>query len=276
MKTKTEPTIKVPAIIAAVVLLVGCTSIIGAPALNECELDSDCGQAYCSENFRKLVSSTCVEGKCVEDVTECDESEICVQDSRGVRCEEKEPPKQTLSCCDNSKTTFLSGQNPFHPTDHICGDDCPVGFNCNDQCICECPDPVFTDNYWGNAPQVDLDFDTLHDQWKNDPEGLLGIVGLINIPAYVHVRDGATHFIPFPEVQLTLVPNPDNEYITKEGWEAYCVNDYYDGEKALDIDLELLTRQNETCYWGGTVGFEGVLSVCPEDLINWLRGYLAQ
>jgi len=269
--------IKVSVLIAAVVLFTGCT---GNPAGNECEVDSDCGQPFCSENLTQFTSQTCTDGKCVFDVTECEDYEICMQDSRGVRCEPKvtptPTPKPRLSCCDNSISTFISGQNPYRPVDHVCVDDCPIGFNCGDQCTCECPDPVFTGSYWGDAPDVDLDFDTLLSEWENDPEGLLGIKGLVNIPAYIHIRDGVEHIIPFPETQLILILNPDNEYITKEGWDAYCVNDYYDGEKALTIDLVMLTKKIETCDWGGRTGFEGVLTLCPEDLINWLRGYLAQ
>ncbi len=277
MRTKTKPEFAFLAIIAAVVLFAGCKGFIPG---NQCEVDADCLNPYCGENFTEIINQTCLDGKCVVDVTECEPYEVCVADSRGVRCEPKKTPTPTplpdLSCCDNSKTAFISGQNPYRPANHICVDDCQAGFTCNDQCICECPDPVFTDFYMGNAPDVDFDFDTLLDEWQKDPEGLLSIKGLINIPAYVHMRDGDAHYIPFPMVQLTLVENPNNEYIIKEGWDAYCVNDYYDGEKALDIDLALLTRRDETCYWGGTIGFEGVLTLCPEDLAHWLRGYLAQ
>jgi len=273
MWLNTKPIIKVSVLIAVVVLITGCAG-------NECEIAADCGQAYCIENFRKLVSPTCANGKCIEDVTECDESDICVQDSKGVRCEDKIPPtptpKPVLSCGDNSISSFISGQNPFRLANHICGDDCQIGFTCNDQCVCECPDPVFTNAYFGGAPDVDIDFDTLRDQWKNDPEGLLGIVGLVNVPAYIHIRDGVEHIIPFPDVQLIRVLNPDNEYISKEDWDAYCVNDYFEGEKALTFDLELLKKPKETCDWGPTEGFEGVLTLCPEDLVTWLRGYLAE
>jgi len=268
---------KVSVLIFTLLLITGCA---GNPAGNKCEIGTDCGQAYCSENFRKLVSPACDEGKCIDDVTECDETDICVQDSIGVRCEPIIPPtptpKPVLSCGDNSISTFISGQNPFRPANQICGDDCQIGYTCNDQCTCECPDPVFTNAYFGGVPEVDLDFETLRDQWQNDPEGLLGIVGLVNIPAYVHIRGDVEHIIPFPEVQLILVPNPDNEYISQDDWDAFCVNDYYAGEKALTIDLELLTKPKKTCDWGPTVGFEGVLTLCPEDLVTWLRGYLAE
>jgi hypothetical protein len=256
-----------------VVLIAGCTPGKGILPGKKSDIDLDCGGDYCSENFSKIVRSTYVDGKCVEEVTECDQSEICVADSTGVECEVRELAK--LSCSENSKNTYLDplGKNIFDKAFHICGDDCPVGFDCNAQCICECPAPVFINTYF-TPIQPDLDFDTLYDQWEADRGNLLDIVGTINISAYDHIRDGVSYYLPFPEVQLELIPNPDNEYIHKEGWEAYCVNDYYDGEEALDIQLQLLMKpKDQTCDWGGTTGFEGVLTVCPEDLVDWFDTY---
>jgi hypothetical protein len=371
MRTKTKAIIKVSLIIAIVVLIAGCTPGKGILPGKKCDIDSDCGGAYCSENQRKAVSSTCLKGRCEATTIECAESEICVQDSLGVKCAMKDPDtnKPIMSCSINSTTLNTLGINSFNPGIYMCGDDCPAdsyctdtcycekkvkiscsentndtddlganlfnditfmcaadcpgGYYCSDACYCEekeeiscnentddtdtfgenifsettercaddcprgslctgqcicneyeCPDPVFTTNYWGDAPLVDFDFEFLYSLWLANPRSLLELGDEVDITAYEHYRDGGFYYIPFPEVQLTLVPNPDNEYITKEGWEAYCVNDYYDGEKALDIYFELLTRQDkETCYWGGTVGFEGVLTVCPELLLDWFDAY---
>lgn len=273
MRTKTTSTIIISVLFAAVFLFAGCFPISGPRTGKKSDIDLDCGGDYCSENFSKIVRSTYVDGKCVEEVTDCDHSEICVADSTGVECEVRELAQ--LSCSENSKNTYLDpqGKNIFDTAFHICGDDCPVGFDCNDQCICECPDPDFTNNYF-TPIQPSLDFDTLFDQYKADRASILETVGTINISAYDNVRDGVSYYIPFPEVQLILIPNPDNEYIHQEGWEAYCVNDYYDGDKALDINPNWLTKQkNETCFWGGKEGFEGVLSVCPEHLIDWFDEY---
>jgi hypothetical protein len=156
----------------------------------------------------------------------------------------------------------------------MCSNDCPFGYDCGIDCLCEehdCPDPVFTDNYF-DPPPIDMHLPDILDMWLEDPESLYSWVGdTINIPGYLHERDGYFHFIPFPEEQLTLVPNPKNEYIPQYG--AWCVNDYYEGEEALTIEYIWLARPEETCIWGGTAGFEGVITVCTELLIDWLEAY---
>lgn len=321
MRIITQAIIKVTSLLLllVVLLIAGCSG-------KKCEIDSDCGQASCSENQRKALNQTCVDGRCETTTTECDDSEVCVADSLGVRCETADPDtgKARMSCSDNTDTFSIMGINAFNPTIYICGadcpvdsycsescyceekveiscsgntddailngenifdqriemcaDDCPGGHDCNTQCICEerprppCPDPEFESNYFGEIP-VDYDFETLANLWLDDSRNLLDLEPTINITAYVHKRGGTFYYIPFPEVQLELIPNPDNEYILQYG--AYCVNDYYDGAEALDINLEWLDRPEETCIWGGTEGFEGVLTVCPEDVIDWFYTYSA-
>jgi len=321
MRIKTKLIIIVSLIIAVMVLMVGCT-----PTRKKCDLDSDCGGDYCSENLQKVTISTCVEGRCQEVTAECNESEICVADSLGVRCVTKDPDtnKPRMSCSENSDTLNLLGINAFNPTYYVCGadcpadsycsedcycedkveiscsgntddtilngenifdqriemcaDDCPGGYDCNAQCVCEerprnpCPDPVFTTNYFRNAPPVDYDFVTLADMWLDDPGSLLDLGDTINITAYEHVdySNGVSYFIPFPEVQLTRIPNTEN--LAQYG--AYCVNDYYEGPVSLDINLNWLSRPEVACIWGGAEGFEGVLTVCPEDVINWFNAVL--
>lgn len=331
MRTYTKPIIKVSLALALVVLLAGCIPNNGIPVGKKCDLDTDCGQGYCSNNQQKVNSPTCVNGKCENVSTECNESEICVADSLGVRCVPKDPDtnKPKLSCSENSDSISILGINPFDSGFYVCSDDCPAdsycggdcycekkeeiscsgntddsdlfgtnlfdqktnrcandcpgGFDCNAQCICEerprppCPDPVYTTNYFGGAPTVDYDFDTLLDMWLDDPGILLELGDTINIPAYEHYRKKGEawegpYFIPFPEVQLTLIPNPNNDYIEQYG--AWCVNDYYEGDEALDIDYIWLTRPEQTCIWGGTEGSEGVLTVCPEDIIDWFNEYV--
>jgi hypothetical protein len=321
MRTKAEPIIKFLVMIAVVVLIAGCV-----PTGKKCDLDSDCGGAYCSDNQQKVISPTCVGGRCEDASTECDESEVCVADSLGVRCETADPDtgKARFSCSDNTDTFSIMGINAYNPTIYICGDDCavdsyctndcyceekveiscfgnsddaelrgenifdqrtemcgddcPGGHDCNTQCICEerprppCPDPVFTSNYFGDAPQVDYDVDTLLEMWLDDPGSLLDLGDTINITAYEHERGGAFYHIPFPEVQLSHIPNPNNEYIEQYG--AYCVNDYYDGDEALDVNLKWLKRPEKTCIWGGVETFEGVLTVCPEFIIDWFNAIL--
>jgi len=318
MRTKTESIIKVSLILAVVVLIAGCV-----PTGKKCDLDSDCGQGYCSDNQQKVINPTCVGGRCEDVSVECDESEICVADSLGVRCVSKDPDsgKARMSCSENSDTFTILGINLYNPAIFVCGedcpadsycsdscycekkeeiscsgntddsdlfgtnlfdqkfnrcaDDCPGGFDCNAQCICDerprppCPDPVFTSNYFGGAPLVDYDFDTLLDMWLDDPGSLLDLGDTINITAYEHERGGVFYFIPFPEVQLERIPNPNNDYIEQYG--AYCVNDYYEGPEALDVDLIWLTRPEKTCIWGGAESFEGVLTVCPEHIIDWFN-----
>lgn len=372
MRTQIKPIIKVALIIAGLVLIAGCAPLKGILPGKKCGQDSDCGGAYCSENQRKAVSPTCVEGRCEATTTECDESEICVADSLGTGCLPKDPDtnkpimsctinstslntlgidafnpaiymcgddcpedsyctngcfcekkekiscsentadtdamggnlftditfmcaddcpenhycddscycyeKEEVSCNENTVETEAFGENIFDVVQEMCGDDCPGGSLCNNQCLCEefYYDPIFTNNYFQLQPiEVTHDFYDLLNMWLDDPDNFNTKLGNeIIITAYEHSRDGNIHHIPFPEVQLVLVKNPDNEYITKEGWNAWCVNDYYDGEEALDIDLNLLTRQDkQTCYWGGKEGFEGVLTVCREHIIYWFEAY---
>jgi hypothetical protein len=183
--------------------------------------------------------------------------------------------KVEVSCSENTAETVSFGQNYFDVVSEICADDCPDGMLCDNTCYCEeyyFP-PKFTSSYF-NPPEVTHDFYELLNMWLDDPANFYSELGnSITITAYEHTRDGSFHYIPFPEIQLVLVPNPDNDLIIEEGWDSYCVNDYYDGEEALDIDFELLKRRNETCYWGGKEGFEGVLTVCREDLISWFETY---
>jgi len=316
MRTKNKPILKILGILAGMALLVGCSPFFG----KKCEIDGDCGGDFCSENSRKTISSTCVDGRCQDISTECAETEICVADSRGVRCLPKDPItnkailscgnnttmpgfipfnpagyvcgddcpadqycnpdcicvlREKRSCSDNTDNVEVFGINIFDPTTEMCKDDCPFGFDCINDCVCEeydCPDPVFTTNYWGDAPPVDASFDDLMDLWLE--EMLFDHIGnMVNITAFDHVRDGENYIIPFPEVQLSLVPNPDNKLITEPGWGGYCVNDYYDGDEAMDIDYEWLSRPIQSCVWGGTTGFEGVLTVCTEILIDWFEAY---
>jgi hypothetical protein len=323
MRTKKKPIIPVLLILAALVLVAGCVPIKGILTGKKCDIDTDCGEDYCNDDQQKIVSPTCVNGRCENKFTECSESEICIQDSLGVKCVRKDSDssKGRLSCSENTDTFSILGKNPYNPSIYVCkddcpedsfcsdscfceekeeiscsrntddfnssgtnqfdqrtkrcADDCPGGFDCNAQCICEerprgpCPEPVFTTNYFGGAPPVDFDFETLYDMWLDDPGSLLDLGDTITITAYEHYRDGGFYYIPFPEMQLTLIPNPDNEYIEQYG--AWCVNDYYEGEKALDINLKWLTRPEETCIWGGREPDEGVLTVCPEHIIDWFN-----
>jgi len=356
MWSKTKPLIKAALLIAVVLLIAGCRG-------KKCEIGSDCGGDHCSENFRKSVSRTCVDGRCETTTTECDDTEICVQDSRGASCYPKDPDtskpliscgnntinpnvlafnptdficsddcpadsfcnnsciceakalkgclnntenteaagvnvfesqtemcaddcpadyycddtcsceeKEEISCIENTDDTNTFGENIFSNTTERCATDCPIGFSCDSQCICkeyQCPEPVFTSNYMGNAPFA-FDFDLISSLWFSDPRSVLELGDLVHITAYEHERDGVFYHIPFPEVQLTLVPNPDNEYIPQYG--AFCVNDYYEGIEALTIDNFWITRPEETCIWGGPV-FDGVLTVCPEILFDWLKEY---
>lgn len=273
MRTKTTSIIIVSVLLAGVFLIAGCIPIAGPKTPKKSDVDLDCGGDYCSENFSKVVRVNNVDGKCVEEVTECEKHEICVADSTGVECEIRELAK--LPCSENSKNTFLDpdGDNEFDPDFYICSDDCPVGFNCNNQCICECPEPVWTDPYW-NAIQPDEDFDYFLNEWRTNREGLLdtqNIQGTINISGYRHERDGVTHYIPFYEMQLQLVENPDNEYIPQFG--AWCVNDYYEAGLAMNLEHKWLNRPKQTCIWGGRPSFEGVLTLCPEDLVSWFDAY---
>jgi hypothetical protein len=133
MRTKTESVSIIMVIISAVVLIAGCK---GIPSGEKCQLDADCGGDYCSEDFRKAVSPACVEGKCQGITTACDETEICVADSRGVRCLPKDPNtnKAILSCSSNTINPSL---NPFNPAGYVCKDDCAADSFCNESCICE-------------------------------------------------------------------------------------------------------------------------------------------
>jgi hypothetical protein len=273
MRTKAESIIKISILLLVIAIIAGCNQTKPISSGKDCKSNQDCGGDYCSENFRKLVRQSCVGGHCVEEVTECEDSDICVQDSTGVECKPKDfDVKRNLPCTENSKNTFLDfqGLNRYNPADHICMDDCPAGFNCNADCICECPPPIFTSNYF-DPPVITHDFDPLYAQYQADRGSLLDIPGTVTITAYDHVFGNVSFYIPFPEVQLILVPNPDNEYIEQYG--AYCVNDYYEGERALDIDLDWYDRPEQTCIWGGKEGFEGVLTVCPEDLVRWFDAY---
>lgn len=312
MRIKTQAIIKVTLLLLVVLLIAGCSG-------EKCDIDSDCGQDSCSENQRKALNQTCVDGRCETTTTECDDSEVCVADSLGVRCETVDPDtgKARMSCSDNTDTFSIMGLNAYNPTIYICGDDCAAdsyctgdcyceekvelwctmntdtsnlsgtnpfdqrknicaddcwgGYDCNDQCICEerprppCPDPVLNTYYLRDAPPVDFDYDTLYEMWFDDPGSLFELGDTINIPAYLHERDGDFYMIPFPEEQLIRVPN--TEYLLQYG--AYCVNDYYDGAKALDINLQWFIKPERTCYWGGAEAFEGVLTVCPEDIMDW-------
>ena len=314
MRIKTQAIIKVTLLLLVVLLLAGCSG-------KKCEIDSDCGVASCSENQRKALNQTCVKGRCEITTTECDDSEVCVADSLGVRCETADPDtgKARMSCSDNSDTFSIMSLNAYNPTIYICrddcaadsyctndcyceekaeiscswnsddaesrgenyfdqrteicADDCPGGYDCNAQCVCEerprppCPDPVFTTNYFREAPPVDYDYETLADLWFDDPGSLLDLGDTINITAYEH-KDysvGVSYFIPFPEVQLTRIPNTEQ----LKQYDALCVNDYYEGPEALDINLNWLSRPEVACIWGGAEGFEGVLTVCPEDIMEW-------
>ena len=184
--------------------------------------------------------------------------------------------KETLSCSENTDDFLDFGLSLFDQKTNMCMDDCPLGFDCIVGCVCEeynCPDPVFTDNYF-DPPPIDASYDDLMLTWLEDPDSLFSWIGdTINISAYQHVRDGVIYYIPFPEEQLTLIPNPKNKLIHEEGWEGYCVNDYYDGDEAMDIDYQWLSRPIQGCVWGGTAGFEGVLTVCTEIMIDWFEAY---
>jgi hypothetical protein len=270
MRPKTTPIFRISVLLAAVILIAGCTPGKGFLTGKKSDIDLNCPGDYCSENFRKVVRVTNVDGKCVEEVTECDSSEICVADSTGVECE---PKIIDLPCSQNSKNVYLDplDKNSYDPAIHICQDDCPAGFTCNAECICECPEPVFTDPYL-TPIQPDLDFDSLYNSWKANRADLLDIKGTINISGYRHVRDGVEYYIPFPEVQLLLVPNPNNDYIEQFG--GWCVNDYYEGDEALEIELlAWLERPEQACIWGGRASFEGILTVCPEHLVDWFDAY---
>lgn len=217
MSTKTVTIIKVSLILAVMVLIAGCTVI---PTGNKCDVDSDCGGNYCSDNLQKVVSSTCVGGRCEDVSTECKQSEICVADSSGVRCFPKDPDtnlpimscslntttlkvgidafnpaifmcgadcpedsycedscycekKEEILCNENTEESELFGDNLFDQTTNICTNNCPLGFECIDDCICEkfdCPDPVFTNNYFGGAPPIDGGFDDIYAMWLEDPQ----------------------------------------------------------------------------------------------------------
>jgi len=313
MRIKTRAAIKVTLLMLLVVLVIaGCSG-------KKCEIDSDCGVASCSENQRKALNQICVDGRCEITTTECDDSEVCVADSLGVRCETADPDtgKARMSCSDNTDTFSIMGLNAYNPTIYICGDDCaadsyctnecyceekaeiscswnsddaesrgenyfdqrtemcgddcPGGYDCNPQCICEerprppCPEPVLNTYYLRDAPPVDFDFDTISEVMFDDPGLLLDFGATINIPAYLHERDGVFYMIPFPEEQLTRVPFAG--YVLQFG--AYCVDDWYEGAKALDINLRWFIEPKRTCYWGPVESFEGVLTVCPETVIDW-------
>jgi hypothetical protein len=205
---------------------------------------------------------------CTDD---CPKDHFC---NEACNCEKMEE----LSCSWSTAAHKQSGINPFNQRTNICTDDCPGVFNCNNQCLCEqrprdqCPDPVFTNNYF-DPPPVEFELEEIYAALFPDPFQLLYLEE-IHIPAYEHHRDGNIYYIPFPEYQLVLVLNPFNELIHEEGWEGYCVNDYYDGEGAMDIENVWLARPIQGCVWGGTEGFEGVLTVCPEDLIDWFTAFV--
>jgi len=203
-------------------------------------------------------------------------TQMCADDCPGdyycddtCSCEEKEE----ISCNQNTTDTNTFGENIFNDKIERCAIDCPIGFRCNSQCICDeydCPEPVFTSTYMGDGP-FPFDFDFFSSLWFSDPSSILDLGDFVDITAYAHERDGIFHYLPFPEVQLTLVPNPNNDYIPQYG--AFCVNDYYEGDEALTIDHFWLTRPEETCIWGPTIGYEGVLTVCTELLYDWLKEY---
>jgi hypothetical protein len=51
-----------------------------------------------------------------------------------------------------------------------------------------------------------------------------------------------------------------------------CVNDYFVGDKALDIYGNWLDYPNgeyDCCFWGGADVFMGVLTVCPDLVADW-------
>lgn len=313
MWPKTKPFIKAALLIAVVLLIAGCTG-------QKCEGDSDCGQGYCSDDQRTMISPTCVDGNCSNISTECSETEICVAGELGASCLPMDPDtskaiiscsnpkinpyvpdfdqtvfvcfddcpgdyfctdscycekKVEISCIENTDYNETEGENIFDRKTEMCGDDCPGGYDCNAECICEerprppCPEPEFEVNSPNEAPHIDYDVKTLTSLWLDDPGNLLELEPTIRITAYAHYRNGVWHYLPFPEVQLELIPN--NEYLEQYG--AYCVNDYYDGIEALDIQREWLKKPEETCIWGGTEGFEGVLTVCPEYIMDWMLTY---
>ncbi len=108
--------------------------------------------------------------------------------------------------------------------------------------------------------------------WADNPMSLLELGDEVDIYAIEYEIDGVWNLIPFPDAQLTLVPNPDNEYIHEEGWQGYCVNDYYEGGMALDINSQWLTEPVRTCSWGPATK-KGILTICPEILIDWFKTY---
>lgn len=300
------------------ILSIGLVLMAGCKTVQQCDTNGDCGGVNCSENREMIVSSTCVDGKCIQETTECETSEICVQDSRGALCLPKDPDtnnpiiscssntinpmvlslnpanficaddcpadsfcnnscvcelKSDISCVLNTANTDAAGVNVFDATIEMCGDDCPSGSACSGQCLCEeydCPEPIFTDNYFD--PPEPIPFDTLFENWLLGPEHLydgLEEADTISITGYRHVYGDAIFLIPFPEIQLELKQNPNNDPIHKDGWEGYCANDYYEGDEALDINYQWLDRPIQTCSWGGTVSYEGVITVCREILSDW-------
>jgi hypothetical protein len=201
---------------------------------------------------------------------DCPADKYCTADCY---CEDK----QEISCSENTEDAEQRGTNLFSDVMFRCGDDCPIRYGCNDACICEeiiCPEPIWTDNYF-HPPAIDGDFEELMEIALQDPWIFFDYFGdSMDVSGYFHTRDGEIYFIPFYEVQLTLRPNPKNEYITKDGWEAWCVNDFYEGEEALDIDLNWLDKPIETCEWGGRESYEGVITVCTEIMIEWFEYFI--
>jgi len=277
-----------------ILFISGCTN---APTTGTCTTDVDCGEPRCEDNLKTLITPTCSDGICGSTTTKCGEYEICVQNSTGASCMVKEEsPLPWMSCGDNSNAIKGTGINPFSVMDFQCKDDCPVDTTCDTKtCLCEenqqppqpppnnCPTPKFTNKYF-DPPAVDYDFDAISDMYLDEmssdsirelDEGFLAPT-TINIPAYEHMRGEEVHYLPFPTEQLKIqtIEGPvvwvaDDPNIQPGG----CANDYFVGDKAVDINLNVLeypTGEYDYCSWGGADSFMGVLTICPDDLADWL------
>jgi len=212
-----------------------------------------------------------------EQNADCERGEICVKDSRGARCEL--PAPQQFACASNTVQTQLTSTNAFDPSVASCADDCAPNQVCNAlTCVCEstlCNPPQYI--RLSNQPMVqdakaqydEVTLQDLENMSSDDRTAFSRQKGDVLISSFEYYLNrnvtSDRYDVPYPRDQFTLEPaSPDG---------VPCANEHFDAKSAVEVDGASLNGPTIDCGWGSPDVFEGLLIICPAQLLDWFDAY---
>lgn len=149
----------------------------------------------------------------------------------------------------------------------------PASVNLKTKADFECTEnelPEF-EEHMGDPPATNYDYD-YDDLVGKSLDELKDLGKELRIYGLDPVHEFGEYYYPFPFTQFDVDTKTYYEHnLGPDG--SLCGSIHFDGEKALDIDLNWSTFGNKVCGWGYEYNQVGAIIATPKQVFDWFEAY---